>query len=160
MIATDELCKMVSLGSLYLFPIVSSWNTSKTERDGSFCCFHSDRRTLDIDDKIFNVRMRPFCRMRMHHTRARVGWATSVYRLIRMTCVHTLMHRRKLRALVYDILPSTTAVFRYAIGSRKLPANEQFFFCWCSDSRKFVTNNSDYVRRLFYNRPRSLCQLK
>ena len=34
---------------------------------------------------------------------------------------------RKLQALVYDILPSTTAVFSYAIGPRKLSANEQFF---------------------------------
>ena len=34
----------------------------------------------------------------------------------------------KLQALVYDILPLTTAVFSYAIGSRKLSANEQFFF--------------------------------
>ena len=33
----------------------------------------------------------------------------------------------KFQALVYDILPSTTAVFSYAIGSRKLSANEQFF---------------------------------
>ena len=33
----------------------------------------------------------------------------------------------KLQALVYDILPSTIAVFSYAIGSRKLSANEQFF---------------------------------
>ena len=33
----------------------------------------------------------------------------------------------KLQALVYDILPSTTAVFSYVIGSRKLSANEQFF---------------------------------
>ena len=33
----------------------------------------------------------------------------------------------KLQALVYDILPSTTAVFSYATGSRKLSANEQFF---------------------------------
>ena len=33
----------------------------------------------------------------------------------------------KLQALVYDILPSTTAVFSYAIGPRKLSANEQFF---------------------------------
>ena len=32
----------------------------------------------------------------------------------------------KLQELVYDILPSTTAVFSYAIGSRKLSANEQF----------------------------------
>ena len=29
--------------------------------------------------------------------------------------------------MVYDILPSTTAVFSYAVGSRKLSANEQFF---------------------------------
>ena len=35
--------------------------------------------------------------------------------------------RPKLQALVYDILPSTTAVFSYAIGSRKLSANKQFF---------------------------------
>ena len=33
----------------------------------------------------------------------------------------------KLQALVYGIFPSTTAVFSYAIGSRKLSANEQFF---------------------------------
>ena len=33
----------------------------------------------------------------------------------------------KLQALVYDILPSTTALFSYAIGSRKLSANGQFF---------------------------------
>ena len=35
--------------------------------------------------------------------------------------------RGKLQALVYDILPSTTAVFSYAIGFSKLSANEQFF---------------------------------
>ena len=56
----------------------------------------------------------------------------------------------KLQALVYDILPSTTAVFSYAIGSRKLSANEQFF-CWCSNNSKFVANNSDYIKCLFYN---------
>ena len=33
----------------------------------------------------------------------------------------------KLQALVYDSLPSTTAVFSYAIGSIKLSANKQFF---------------------------------
>ena len=37
-------------------------------------------------------------------------------------CIHP-----KLQAPVYDILPLTTAVFSYAIGSRKLSANEQFF---------------------------------
>ena len=35
--------------------------------------------------------------------------------------------KSRLQALVYEILPSTTAVFSYAIGSRKLSANEQFF---------------------------------
>ena len=39
----------------------------------------------------------------------------------------TVGHLLKLQTLVYDILPSTTAVFSYAIGSRKLSANEQFF---------------------------------
>ena len=34
---------------------------------------------------------------------------------------------RKLHVLVYNILPSITAVFSYAIGSRKLSANKQFF---------------------------------
>ena len=38
-----------------------------------------------------------------------------------------LARNPKLQALVYDILPSTTAVFSYAIGSKKLSANEQFF---------------------------------
>ena len=63
--------------------------------------------------------------------------------------------RVKLQTLVYDILPSTTAVFSYAIGSRKLSANERFCCCcccwwwWCSDSSKCVTNNSDYISRLF-----------
>ena len=52
----------------------------------------------------------------------------------------------KLQAQVCDILPSTTAVFCYAIGSRKLSANEQFF-CWCSNSSKFVTNNWNKTRR-------------
>ena len=41
--------------------------------------------------------------------------------------VHHVSSPLKLRALVYDILPSATAVFSYAIGSRKLSANEQFF---------------------------------
>ena len=82
----------------------------------------------------------------------------------------------KLQARVYDIFPSTNAVFtdirqsfayqaefysftRHTIGSWKLSANEQFF-CWCSNRSNFVTNNSDYIRRLFYNWPCCLCQLK
>ena len=65
----------------------------------------------------------------------------------------------KLQPLVYHILPSTTAVFSYAIASRKLSANEQFF-CWCSNSSKFVTNNSDKTRRVIYSRQQSLHQHK
>ena len=72
---------------------------------------------------------------------------------------HNYSVARELQALVYDILPSTTAVFSCAIGSRKLSANDQFF-CLCSNSSKFVTNNSDYITRLFYNWPCCLCQLK
>ena len=34
----------------------------------------------------------------------------------------------ELQALVYDILPSTTAVFSYAIGSRNLSATDEQFF--------------------------------
>ena len=40
---------------------------------------------------------------------------------------HAAMDSPKLQALVYDILPSSTAVFIYALGSRKLLAIEQFF---------------------------------
>ena len=57
-----------------------------------------------------------------------------------------------LQALVYNILPSTTAVFSYAIGPRKLSANEQLFFvffCWCSNSSTFVTNSSNYISDCF-----------
>ena len=35
--------------------------------------------------------------------------------------------RIKLQALVYDILPPTTAITDYDIGLGKLPANGQFF---------------------------------
>ena len=52
----------------------------------------------------------------------------------------------KLQALLYDILPSTTA-----IGLRKLSANEQFFVGAQTVVIKFVTDNSNYIRRLFYN---------
>ena len=74
-------------------------------------------------------------------------WGSCAQMLMRVTahggCTDTVRVSTgsKLQALVYDILPSTTAVFSYAIGSRKLSANEQFF-CWCSNSNRFVTNNS------------------
>ena len=77
-------------------------------------------------------------------------WPMVPLGLVTMTYHRHIHEAFKLQALVYDILPSITAVFSHSIGSRKLSANEQFF-CWCSDSSKFVTNNSDYIRRLFYN---------
>ena len=46
-------------------------------------------------------------------------------------------------------------LFSYAIGSRKLLANEQFF-CWCSNSSKFVTNNSNKTRCVIYSHQQSL----
>ena len=45
---------------------------------------------------------------------------------VRADCMQNMVGT-KLQELVYDILPSNTAVFSYAIGSRKLSANEQFF---------------------------------
>ena len=47
--------------------------------------------------------------------------------VLRRCVASTVVLVPKLQALVYDILPSTTAVFSYAIGSRKLSTNEQFF---------------------------------
>ena len=38
---------------------------------------------------------------------------------------HTL--RAKLRAMLYDLLPPTTAIVDYAVSLEKLSANEQFF---------------------------------
>ena len=50
------------------------------------------------------------------------------YYILESVAVTGATLRAKLQALVYDILPSTTAVFSYAIGSRKLSANQHFFF--------------------------------
>ena len=50
----------------------------------------------------------------------------------------------ELQALVYDILPPTTAIIDYAICLRNLSANEQFFR-WCSTGGKYVTDNSNYI---------------
>ena len=62
----------------------------------------------------------------------------------------------RLQVLVYDILPSTTALFSYVIGSWKLSANEQFFV----GAQTVVTNNSNKTRRVVYSRQQSLHQRK
>ena len=62
---------------------------------------------------------------------------------------------------VYDILPSTTAVFSYAIGSKKLSANEQFcfvLFCWCSNY--CLSQTTHKTKRVIYSRQQSLHQHK
>ena len=69
----------------------------------------------------------------------------------------------KLQALVYGILPSTTAVFSYAVGSRKLSANEQFFVGAQTVVILVVVvvaNNSNKTRRVIYSRQQSLHQHK
>ena len=69
--------------------------------------------------------------------------------LVREVIIHP-----KLQALVYDILPSTTAVLSYAIGSRKLSANEQFFV-----GAQTVVSLLQ-TRRVIYSRQQSLHQRK
>ena len=70
------------------------------------------------------------------------------------------MGNPKLQALVYDILPaSTTAVFSYAIGSRKLSPNEQFFV-GAQTVVSLLQDNSDKTRRVIYSRQQSLHQHK
>ena len=62
--------------------------------------------------------------------RVRVDQTNSSRRIIAVSADFTCCRNTqtsKLQALVYDILPSTTAVFSYAIGPRKLSANKQFF---------------------------------
>ena len=63
----------------------------------------------------------------------------------------------KLQALVYDILPSTAAVFSYATGSRKLSANEQNFV----GARTVVSllQSTERKQGVFYSRQQSLHQL-
>ena len=64
--------------------------------------------------------MPTLCRQRVLQQSVSLDWNMS-------WLIPPLSRSRKLQALVYDILPSTTAVFSYAIGSWKLSANEQFF---------------------------------
>ena len=63
----------------------------------------------------------------------------------------------KLQALVYDILPSTTAVFSYAIGSRKLSANEQFFFFVGAQTVLSLLQTTQIKPKSFESRQNSFC---
>ena len=47
--------------------------------------------------------------------------------------IHGAEGRSQLQALVYHILPSTTAIVGYAMGLEKLSANELFLFCFVFD---------------------------
>ena len=70
--------------------------------------------------------------------------------------LETMLLPNQTPSTVYDILPSTTAVFSYAIGSRKLSANSEQFFV----GSKFVTNNSNKTRRVINSQQQSLHQHK
>ena len=54
----------------------------------------------------------------------------------------------KLHTLVYDILPPSTVILDYVIGLENLSANGQFFVD-AQKGCKFVTVNSNYMRRFF-----------
>ena len=82
-----------------------------------------------------------------------LSWPCQVFRGGRVFLRHIVdTIQPKLQTLVYNILPSTTAIFSYAIRSRKLSANEQL------TSSFFVTNNSNKTRRVIYSRQQSLHQ--
>ena len=72
---------------------------------------------------------------------------------------HWLDKKPPKQALVYDIFPLATAVFSYAIGSRKLSANKLFFVGAQTVVRLLQTTQiiSDIC---FYNWPCCLRQLK
>ena len=72
---------------------------------------------------------------------------------------HRLTQHPKLQALVYDILPSTTAVFSYAIGSRKLSANEQVFFIGAQTVVSLL-QTTQIISGVYFMLPCCLCQLK
>ena len=75
-------------------------------------------------------------------------------------CVFVVMVDPRLQALVYDILPLTTAVFSYAIGSRKLSANEQFFVGAQSVVSLLQTTQIKQGVSFSYSRQQSLHQHK
>ena len=66
----------------------------------------------------------------------------------------------KLQALVYHILPPTTAIIDYAIGLEKLPATGQVYLLVLRNGNKLVTDNSDCIKCFFYNHSRCSHQYK
>ena len=89
----------------------------------------------------------------------------NVYPVFLPTRQSRVLPLNKLEALVYDIFLSTIAVYSYAIGSRKLSANEQFlcvFFVVGAQTVVSVlqTLNSYRTRRVIYSQQQSLHQHK
>ena len=84
----------------------------------------------------------------------------SVCEHIHLTCARVCVdtqesfltkNNTELQALVYNILPPTTAITGYATVSE----NCQFFH-WSSNGNMFVTDNSNYIRNCHYNCPHCL----
>ena len=70
---------------------------------------------------------------------------------------HQVSYPHKLQALVYDTLLPTTAITYYAVCLEKQSANGQFFVGAQTASR-FITDDPNYIRCFFHNRPRCLRQ--
>ena len=108
MCISDQLCIIEAVARLHIITRMPS-------------SAHSHRQTQTHTDR--HKHIHNHCQPR---TRAHTLTSTDSRVRVR-THIHTNTHTHKLQALVYNILPSTTAVFSYAIASRKLSANEQFF---------------------------------
>ena len=99
------------------------------------CCFKSTETIRTIRDGEHRMAISIFAHLLSSEVYSLIqsAFAESAHNLFQekfrggRKAQHLLVtHTHKLQALVYDILPSTIAVFSYAIGSRKLSVNEQF----------------------------------
>ena len=146
--STKELSRSLSLScslSLSLLPPSPSCQAKclhTKNMTGIFCtsiydyatkCPHMDRKLADL-----SVSSKTLLQQTENWLPSSVSWRSNKTLLQRGKSeflprfVKPLPHPpppSKLQALVYDILPSTTAVFSYAVGSRELSANEQFCCC-------------------------------
>ena len=105
-----------NLGDTLISSQFTYFTLSNTGRDYNFTLLKFNHLVL------IEIHSSFFCRLIFTFSKAGLLY-TSI--TITFCCFQNFIP--KLQALVYDILPSTTAVFSYAIGSRKLSANEQCF---------------------------------
>ena len=92
--------------------------------------FHTVQKSIKVVHSIPYKILSETVQSSILYRRAKSGLILTASHYPRSNAGHALTVHPKLQALVYDTLPSTTAVFSYAIGSRKLSANEQFLACY------------------------------